>query len=56
MKNKEAEKKKTRRIRNGKSAFEKKTAKEKLNNSRLFYSYLKGKIKHRATVDPLKRW
>jgi hypothetical protein len=47
-----AEKDKARRIRNAKRTFEKKLAKEKNNNSRPFYSYLKGRTKNRATVEP----
>ncbi len=47
-----AEKDTARRIRNAERSFETKLAKEK-NNSRPFYSYLKGRTKNRATVGPL---
>jgi hypothetical protein len=50
----EADKAVKRRIRNEKTKFEKKLAEGCNGNSRLFYSYIKKKMKSRQSVGPLK--
>ena len=51
---KKVEKELKKKIRNGKSALERKVAKNAKQNPRLFYSYLKGERGNRQRVGPLK--